>query len=363
MTSASTTDPARPAGAPEPLSAAPETSWLHWVPKRREIPAAWRDALIVIAATVGAAALFVHVNLNERLQQWTAPWERIQLDELPGVLWVLAVGLAWYSARRYREAGRDLLRRRAAEARLAAALADNRRLSQQYVQMQEAERKQLAQELHDELGQYLNVIKLDAVGIRDARLADDAAVRERSGAIVENCNHIHDALARLMRRLRPVGLDELGLAAAVEHCIDAWRPRLPRAELRLAVSGELADLPEAVALTVFRLVQEALTNVAKHASAAHVTVRLDRRPGGGRLFDRRPPDRLPGRPLPAEPTQDHIRVVVADDGVGAEPSAPTRGLGLIGMRERVAALAGDLDAATSPGRGFRLTAHIPVNGP
>ncbi len=258
------------------------------------------------------------------------------------MLWVLSLGLAWFAARRYREAGRDLRRRRAAETRLASALADNRRLSQQYVRLQEAERKGLAQELHDELGQYLNVIKLDAVGIRDARLADGAAVRERSGAIVDNCNHIHEALAGLIRQLRPVGLDELGLAAAVEHCIDAWRPRLPQAEVALSLSGQLADLPESVALTVFRLVQEALTNAAKHASAQHVSVQIDRSRLGSAM--------------------DHIRVTVADDGVGAAATTPTRGLGLIGMRERVAALAGDLDVATSPGQGFRLTARIPVRG-
>ncbi len=318
-----------------------------------------RDALIVLAVTLIAAALSVHFNLSEKLQGWTAPWERIQLDEVPGVLCVLSVGLAWYAARRYREAGRDLSRRRAAETRLAAALADNRRLSQQYVQLQEAERKGLAQELHDELGQYLNVIKLDAVGIRDVRPGDSATVRDRSAAIVANCNHIHDALTGLIRRLRPVGLDELGLVAAVEHCIDAWRPRLARAELDLSSSGELTDLPEAVALTAFRLVQEALTNVAKHASAEHVTVRLDRR-----CPDRRAPGR---RASDAEQrdtsTADHIRIIVADDGVGVEPSAPTLGLGLIGMRERVAALAGDLEVATAPGRGFRLTARIPVRGP
>jgi two-component system, NarL family, sensor histidine kinase UhpB len=338
-----------------------------------------RDALIVLALTVGAAVLSVHFDLSEKLHRWTAPWERFQLDEIPGVLWVLALGLIWFAVRRYREAGRDLMRRRAAEARLTTALGENRRLSQQYVQHQEAERKGLAQELHDELGQYLNAIKLDAVGIRDARLADEAAVRERSAAIVENCNHIHQALADLIRQLRPVGLDELGLAAAVEHCMDAWRPRLPRTDLRLFVSGELSDLPETVALTAFRLVQEALTNVAKHASAGHVTVELARGPlERGPLepgphepgpHERGPlePGPLegpsPGRGRLEESASDHVRITVEDDGVGSDSGAPTRGLGLLGMRERVTALDGDLEVATSRDHGFRLTARIPVQYP
>src|SRR5258708_30713010 len=177
----------------------------------------WRDAIIVVLGTAIAGAVCVLFDISEALRRWTAPWERFQLDELPAVLLVLAAGLAWFAVRRYWEAGRELLRRQAAEAQLAAALADNRRLSQQYVRLQEAERKALARELHDELGQYLNVIKLDAVGIRDEALLAAATLRERAGGIVANCNHIHAALTALIRQLRPVGLDELGLEAALEH--------------------------------------------------------------------------------------------------------------------------------------------------
>src|SRR5882672_6304361 len=124
----------------------------------------WQDTVVVAFATAVMAMLCVQFDISEALRRWTAPWERFQLDELPAVLLVLAAGLAWFAVRRYWEAGRELLLRQAAEAQLAAALADNRRLSQQYVRLQETERKALARELHDELGQYLNVIKLDAVG-------------------------------------------------------------------------------------------------------------------------------------------------------------------------------------------------------
>ncbi|MGH8259615.1 MAG: sensor histidine kinase [Steroidobacteraceae bacterium] len=303
----------------------------------RAAPAAWRDAIAIAVLVTAMAAVSVHFNLSELLRGWAAPWERFQLDELPGVLCVLALGLTWFAARRHRASVLELRRRRVAERRLAAALAGNRRLAQQYVRLEEAERKTLAQELHDELGQYLNVIKLDGVAIRDDRLGGEENVQERAAAIVANCNHIHAELANLIRRLRPVGLDELGLTAAVEHCVDAWRSRLPGAELRLTTTGELADLPEDVALAVYRVVQEALTNIAKHASAGHIDIRLDREHAGA-----------------------GIGVTISDDGVGVEPDAPTRGLGLIGMRERVAALQGQIEVASAPGRGFRLTARIPA---
>jgi two-component system, NarL family, sensor histidine kinase UhpB len=303
--------------------------------------AVWQDSLVVALTTAVMAALCVQFDFSEALRRWTAPFERFQLDELPAVLVVLAAGLAWFAARRYGEAGRELRRRQLAEMRLEAALTDNRRLSQQYVRLQEAERKGLARELHDELGQYLNVIKLDAVAMRDGRLTGATTLHERAEAIVANCNHIHTALTSLIRQLRPVGLDELGLGAALEHCIDTWRPRLPDVQLSLELVGELADLTEAVTLTVYRVVQEALNNIAKHASAGRVTMRLQRT---------RADEGLP----------ELVTVTVVDDGVGVDTTVPTQGLGLIGMRERVAALAGRLEVTSAPGGGFELQAQIPV---
>ena len=306
------------------------------------IPAAWRDSAIVGGILALATLVCVRFDVSELLRRWTAPWESLQLDELPGILLVLAIALAWFAARRYREAARELDRRRLAEQRAASALADNRRLAQQYVSLQESERKLLAQELHDELGQYLNVIKLDAVGIRDDCSGNVATAQGRAAAIVENCDHIHRVLAALIRQLRPVGLDELGLAAALEHCVDTWRARIRETQLDLSLSGDLSQLPESTSLTVYRLVQEALTNIAKHAAAEHVWINLalEEVPDG---------------------TDPHtMRLAITDDGLGADLSAPTCGLGLIGMRERIAALAGRLEMTSSPGQGFKLRAAIPL---
>ncbi len=300
-----------------------------------------RDAVVVAAVTVVTWVVCGVFDVTEILRRLNAPYERYQLDELPTVLLVLGLCLTWFATRRYGEARQEIARRKSAEAQLASALADNRRLAQQYVELRESERKALARELHDELGQYLNVIKLDAVGIRDDAQAAQTAMHRRASTIVENCNHIHGTLATLIRELRPTGLDELGLAAALEHCVDTWRARLPGLTLRLSVEGEVAGLPEIINVTLYRLVQEALTNVAKHAAASDVVIRLQRtraREGG-----------------------DRIDVAVVDNGVGtAAVQAGSRGLGLIGMRERVMALQGNLEFTSSPGRGFSLSARIPV---
>ncbi|MGH8270557.1 MAG: histidine kinase, partial [Steroidobacteraceae bacterium] len=197
-----------------------------------------RDAVLVAVITIATWVLCGIFNFTEVLRRLNAPYERYQLDELPSVLLVLGLGLTWFATRRYGEARREIARRKSAEAQLAAALADNRRLAQQYVQLQESERKALARELHDELGQYLNVIKLDAVGIRDGDAASEAGMHRRASTIVDNCNHIHGALATLIRELRPTGLDELGLAAALEHCVETWRARLPGVSLRLSITGD-----------------------------------------------------------------------------------------------------------------------------
>jgi signal transduction histidine kinase len=301
-----------------------------------------RDAILIAIVTLGAWALCGLFNITESLRRLTAPYERYQLDEIPSMLLVLGLGLTWFASRRYAEARQEIARRTLAETQLAAALADNRRLAQQYVELQEAERKALARELHDELGQYLNVIKLDAVGLRDDQRASSAATHQRTSAIVENCNHIHGVLATLIRELRPTGLDELGLAAAVEHCVQTWRTRLPDVSLRLEISGDFTTLPKSIAVTLYRLVQEALTNVAKHAAAHQVAIRLERAGDDGVGGER-------------------IEVTVADDGVGTAAGIPTRGLGLIGMRERVMALRGELAFASMPGKGFELSARIPVS--
>jgi signal transduction histidine kinase len=140
--------------------------------------------------------------------------------------------------------------------------------------------------------------------------------------------------------LRPVGLDELGLAAAVEHCLSTWRTRLPGIEVHLTTSGEYGDVQEAPALTAYRLVQEAITNIAKHSDAQSVRVLLERT---------RDPQ-----------SYDTIHIEVVDDGKGIDTKSHAGGLGLIGMRERVEGLGGRLDVSGAPGTGTRLCAWIPA---
>ena len=299
-----------------------------------------RDMLAVIVVSLAAAVTCVRLNLSEAMVGWMRRHENLQVDELPGILLVIAACLIWFSRRRYLEARRELELRRATEAKLAEALAENQRLAQQYLDKQEYERKALARDLHDELGQTINAIKLDAVAVREVIPPAEDGARTAASAMIENIDRVYAVVRGLIRELRPVGLDELGVAAALEYCVSDWSQRLPSIRVHLSIECDLSGLDGVRALALFRLVQESLTNVARHARAHRVDIRIAARR--------------------AEGSAGCIEATIADDGRGANLDAPGRGLGLIGMRERTAAFGGSLALSSSPGAGFKVCATLPI---
>ncbi len=291
-----------------------------------------RDLAVVAVFTLGIFVLFSVLELNEWMAALTGPLEAYQLDELPLTVLAMAVGLIWFSWRRTKQV-------KQVQTQLARALEDNRRLSQQSIQVQEEERRSLARELHDELGQSLNAIKVDAVTIRD-RSADAAEVQRSAKAIIELSAQVYDAVRRLTQRLRPVALDELGLLSAVEYGVQQWQQRHPAVACGFSAKGELDDFSEQINITLYRLAQECLTNVDKHAQATRVGISLEREAGAD------------GAEL--------VRFSIEDNGGGFDPRLRRRGLGLVGLRERVEALDGKFELHSAPGQGVRIRASIPV---
>ncbi len=313
-------------------------------PDPGEIPVAadrpWRDVALVALATALLTTLAIRFQWSERLYAVSRLWESLQLDELALALLLLSVGLMWLAWRRFAHARRALRARQFAERRLAQVLADNRRLAQEQLRIQENERKHLARELHDELGQYLQAIKLDALTI--AENDEEAPARGAADAIVRSVDHLHEVVGAMIARLRPVALDELGLSAAIEHCVDVWRQRLTHTRFEVSIEGGFDDLEESLAVTVYRVIQEALTNVYKHAGAARVELRL-RRVDSALLAGR-----------------EELQLMVTDDGRGmrADPRPPR--FGLSGMRERVELAGGRFQLHSAPGEGVRIDAHLPL---
>ena len=291
----------------------------------------WRDIVIVLAITLACVALAAYFELNEVVFAVTRRWEPFQLDEWPIALFVFAVCMGWLSWRRYRLALTELQARRAAESRLATALAENRQLAHQHLRIQESERKHLARELHDEMGQYLNAIKLDALSIGEGAAVERIALA---------ADHVYGVVSDMIRRLRPAGLDELGLVAALENCVDQWRQRLPGTHFSLSFSGNLENLGEAQNLALYRLIQEGLTNSYKHSGATRIDIGVRRETAGER--------------------EDELVLTLADDGKGMDPARGTSGFGLSGMRERVEMMGGQLTVESAPGRGFGLEARWPT---
>jgi two-component system, NarL family, sensor histidine kinase UhpB len=305
----------------------------------RELP--WRDAVAVICISLLSLVISARFNLNEALYTFTRRWERYQLDELPIGLLVLSICLIWLAWRRYAHALRELQARRVAERRLSEVLIENRELAQENLRIQEEERKHLARELHDELGQYLNSIKLDAVSICEIRGTDTELSNGAAASIIRTVDHVQSTVGDMISRLRPVGLDELGLVAAIEHCVDQWRQRLPHTRFLLSVHGHFEDLEEPLSLTLYRLVQEGLTNIYKHARAHRAEIVLERTDGD--LSD-----------------SGELHLTVADDGRGMPSSPKSSRFGLSGMRERVEMAGGTFQLDSAPGCGVRFEAHLPA---
>lgn len=216
------------------------------------------------------------------------------------------------------------------------ALEDLRALSRRLWTVQEEERERIARELHDEAGQAMTALKLNLDLAR--RDEDLQRVKTRIADAVELAGNVLDELRRITSDLRPGGLHELGLVPALRALVDGFAKRAG-VDAAFESSSDVVPHPDSdIASTSFRFIQEALTNVARHAQATKVRVSLEPGTSAGR-----------------------IRLVVEDDGIGFQPKAALDGhFGLVGMRERARMLGGSLRVDTSAGRGTRLALELPA---
>ena len=292
-----------------------------------------KDLALVLLLTLAAFLLAAAVELHETMSRWTSKWEFWEVDEVPTAITVLALGLAWFAFRRKAEAATALRLRAQAQDEALRLLEHNRELARQLIAVQENERRALARELHDELGQSCNSIRVEAAYIQrasDPREINAAAVR--AAACAES---LYQHVRNLLRRLRPAELDELGLLAALQALCEAWEERSGVACIFFH-DGVFDALDETTATALYRVAQEGLSNVMRHAQASRVRIGLQREASGAL----------------------HLRV--EDDGRGFDPHQHSRGLGLLGASERAAALGGSLRIDSRPGAGARLHMKLPA---
>ncbi|MEX0950659.1 MAG: ATP-binding protein [Gammaproteobacteria bacterium] len=216
---------------------------------------------------------------------------------------------------------------------------ENHALTQRSLAIQERERRNLAHELHDELGQSISAIKAVAVSISHQTPAGHDDIETSSKTIVEISNRMHDVARQMMRRLRPVVLDELGLLAALQEMVDDWNSRNDEMFCHFSHRGDFRGLGEGLNISVYRMIQESLTNIVRHADAENVDIKIERAVSN---------------------EQDNLSLHIRDDGLGFDPDKARWGLGLLGMRERTESVGGKFSLAAVPGEGVSININIPL---
>jgi signal transduction histidine kinase len=290
-----------------------------------------RDAALAIAKEISEFS-----DANFRIQQRRL--ERSQAAFRRYLTWMLGVaislGLAVAAVSVFRI---SRLERRSEENQLRTERAEGelRRLSHELVRAQELERKSIARELHDAVGQTLTALRMELANLEMIRQSPGEEFAERLSEAKQLAEQTLASVRNLAMGLRPAMLDDLGLAPALE-----WQGRefsrhsgIP---VHLQIDGMLEGLPESHRTCVFRIVQEALTNCARHAQAKNVRLAVHGR-------------------------RDAVLVSVQDDGVGFAGSAPSSGgMGLLGIEERARELGGSVNIHSQPGKGTTLQVEIPL---
>lgn len=228
---------------------------------------------------------------------------------------------------------RDVTERRLMEEALRDSERRLRALSHELFNMQERERERLARELHDELGQKLTGMAMALEGFAQRSGADPEFINGLK-KILENANR---ELKNIYKGLRPMALDCLGLSVALEALAREFHESGPFAVRAGIARLNRTDVPPEAAIHVYRVLQEALTNAARHSGASAVDVKLERK-------------------------KDSLKLTVRDNGRGFDFDAGSldRGLGLFSMKERTAQLGGGLDIVSQPGKGVTLTAVFKI---
>jgi PAS domain S-box-containing protein len=235
----------------------------------------------------------------------------------------------------------DISEVKRAEQEVRASSEQLRKLAARLVSVREEERTRISREVHDELGQSLTAVKMDLAWLAERLPRGDAQKLDQMKTRIRSTRQLAERLIQAVRRisteLRP-GILDLGLAAALEWQMQEFQARTGiHCKLRLLTKEMFA--PD-VSTALFRILQETLTNIARHAKATRVEVVKQK-------------------------LRDRLVLQIRDDGRGFDPEDPSlsKSLGLLGMRERAAILRGGVDVSSAPGRGTTVTAWIPLPSP
>lgn len=285
----------------------------------------WKKILFELAVIpltfIAAFSISSHFDVFDQFYLWARKYEKtIDIDEISLAIFFTLIALVWFALRRVRES-QFLIKR-------------NQSLLNRVIQVQEEERKRIAHDLHDDLGQYINAIKTQAA-ILSAH--ETIEVQVLSTKIMSNADHAFNSAKHLITSLRPLALDELGLAVALQYLIDTWQTNTEnKTKVHFVINDDIDHLNEQTSMIIFRVIQEALTNIAKHANAKNVYISISY-------------------------LINILTVKIIDDGNGFDIHQKTFGLGLIGIGERIEMLNGKLKIHSALNKGTEISIQIKVN--
>jgi signal transduction histidine kinase len=219
---------------------------------------------------------------------------------------------------------------------LERTLKENRVLARHAMQVQEQERKYIASEIHDETGQYLTAIRMDALALQKSTPAQANVIAVR---IASNTQHVQQSIRVLIKHLRPPALDSLGLIGAVERLVNDWQKLNPKVECHLQLDTSDRVLHEDINIVAFRVVQEALTNITRHAQASEIWVDIH---------------------IVTRQGASMLQIEIRDNGLGMDTTQSTEGVGLVGMRERIESQQGTFKLMSGLHAGTMITGLIPL---
>jgi hypothetical protein len=231
---------------------------------------------------------------------------------------------------------RDVTERKHAE-EAERKLEENRQLTHLIQRHIEEERRSLARELHDELGQYVTAIKTFAVAIGNKTREKMPDVESHAQTIAAAANHIYDGMHNIIRQLRPGALDNLGLTETLRDAVAEWQGQNPEVRFSLNFSGKLDSLGENLNINLYRIVQESVTNALRYAQCSAIDIRFEEQENG------------------------LLQLSIKDNGIGMNICNvdQTRHFGVLGMRERMQALHGEFSLDSAPDAGTCVTVTLP----
>lgn len=307
---------------------------------------AWIDLLLITLASMITWVVAGSLDLAERWINWATLGEHYQLDEIIFVLLVACLGLMWFGKRRFEELENVLSEKMEIQSSLekkhheiSLLLKQNRALIKHITFLREAERNQLAGELHDVFGQYLAAIDVNvSVGLQ--KTPENHSLYKTLQTIRESTDFLRGVTRSKLSSIKPPGLERVGLTASIKDLIAKWLESFPAYTVKDHITLDDDSIDYDTSLTFYRCLQESLVNISRHADASIIILKM--------------------KMLDGEQGRE-VMLSIKDNGKGFQTDELLgNGMGLIGMRERVTSLNGTFLLDSAPNKGTTITITIPL---